>query len=81
MGRKKKYFTEEEKKLAQQKWVREYYERNKDKLNTIAKEKYLNCKFIRLNESHIEHIDSMRDVVDKLIEITKTDGSSKIYFE
>ena len=81
MGRKKKYFTEEEKKLAQQKWVREYYERNKDKLNTIAKEKYLDCKFIRLNESHIEHIDSMRDVVDKLIEITKTNGSSKIYFE
>jgi hypothetical protein len=44
-------------------------------------EKYLDCKFIRLNESHIEHIDSMRDVVDKLIEITKTNGSSKIYFE
>jgi hypothetical protein len=44
MGRKKKYFTEEEKKLAQQKWVREYYERNKDKLNTIAKEKYHESK-------------------------------------
>lgn len=29
----------------------------------------------------ISHIDSMRDVVDKLIEITKTNGSSKIYFE
>jgi hypothetical protein len=41
-------------------------------------EKYLGCKFIRLNESHI---DSMRDVVDKLIEITKTNGNSKIYFE
>ena len=40
MGRKKKYFTEEEKKNAQQQWVREYYERNKEKLNTKAKEKY-----------------------------------------
>jgi DNA repair exonuclease SbcCD ATPase subunit/DNA repair exonuclease SbcCD nuclease subunit len=29
----------------------------------------------------ISHIDSMRDVVDKLVEITKTNGSSKIYFE
>jgi exonuclease SbcC len=28
----------------------------------------------------ISHIDSMRDVVDKLIEITKTNGSSKISY-
>jgi DNA repair exonuclease SbcCD ATPase subunit len=28
----------------------------------------------------ISHIDSMRDVVDKLIEITKINGNSKIYF-
>lgn len=28
----------------------------------------------------ISHIDSMRDVVDKLIEITKTNGNSKIYY-
>ena len=28
----------------------------------------------------ISHIDSMRDVVDKLIEITKTNGASKIYY-
>ena len=29
----------------------------------------------------ISHIDSMRDVVDKLIEIVKTNGNSKIYYE
>ena len=40
-------------------------------------EDYLHCTFIRLN---ISHIDSMRDVVDKLIEITKTNGNSKIYY-
>ena len=28
----------------------------------------------------ISHIDSMRDVVDKLIEIVKTNGNSKIYY-
>ena len=28
----------------------------------------------------ISHIDSMRDVVDRLIEITKTNGSSKIQY-
>lgn len=44
MGRKKKYFTEQEQKEAQQKWVREYYERNKEKLNTSAKEKYHESK-------------------------------------
>jgi hypothetical protein len=44
MGRKKKYFTEQEQKEAQQKWVREYYERNKEKLNMLAKEKYHESK-------------------------------------
>ena len=40
MGRKKKYFTEDEKKEAQRKWVREYYQRNKEKLNKNSMEKY-----------------------------------------
>jgi hypothetical protein len=40
MGRKKKYITEEEKKLAQQLWVREYYDRNKERLSKLAREKY-----------------------------------------
>lgn len=52
--------------------------KEKDIFRQRSIEQYLQCKFIRLNESHI---DSMRDVVDKLIEITKTNVSSKIYFE
>jgi hypothetical protein len=47
MGRKKKYLTEDEKKLAQQRWVREYYQRNKERLNSIAKEKYHECRYQR----------------------------------
>lgn len=40
MGRLKKYNTDEEKKTAQQKWVREYYYRNKESLNKRQMEKY-----------------------------------------
>jgi hypothetical protein len=40
MGRLKKYNTEEEKQAAQQKWVREYYYRNKESLNKRQMEKY-----------------------------------------
>lgn len=47
MGRKKKYFTEEEKKIAQQKWVREYYMRNKEILNYKAKKKYHESRHIQ----------------------------------
>ena len=43
--------------------------REKDVLRQREIEKYLQCTFIRLNETHI---DSMRDIVDKLIEISKT---------
>lgn len=44
MGRLKKYITEEDKKSAQQKWVREYYERNKTKLNKNSMKKYYEGK-------------------------------------
>ena len=40
MGRLKKYKTEDEKKEAQKKWAKEYYYRNKEKINKKAMEKY-----------------------------------------
>lgn len=40
MGRKQKYKTNEERKEAQRRWAREYYHRNKDKINKRAMEKY-----------------------------------------
>jgi hypothetical protein len=40
MGRKKKYITPDEKREAQNKWAREYYTRNKELIDTNAKEKY-----------------------------------------
>jgi hypothetical protein len=40
MGRKKKYFTEEEQKAAQREWNKTFYSRNKDRLNKNAMEKY-----------------------------------------
>lgn len=44
MGRKPKYKTDEERKEAQRKWAREYYHRNKDKINKRSMEKYYERK-------------------------------------
>ncbi len=40
MGRKKKYYTEEERKEAQRKWQMDHYERNKERILKKAKERY-----------------------------------------
>ncbi len=40
MGRKRKYYTEEEKKEAQRKWQMEHYMRNKEELKAKARERY-----------------------------------------
>ena len=40
MGRKKKYYTEEERVEAQRKWQMDHYERNKVKILKKAKERY-----------------------------------------
>ena len=40
MGRKRKYFTEEEKKQAQKKWQSEHYERNKEAIKKKARNRY-----------------------------------------
>ena len=40
MGRKKKYYTKEEKLEAQRKWQMDHYERNKARILKKAKERY-----------------------------------------
>ena len=40
MGRKKKYYTEEERLEAQRKWQMDHYERNKANILMKAKERY-----------------------------------------
>lgn len=55
MGRLKKYSTEDEKKEAQKNWAKEYYYRNKEKINKIAMEKYYELqKNIRPNNTESE---------------------------
>jgi hypothetical protein len=44
MGRFKKYKTDEEKKEAQKNWAKEYYHRNKLKINEKTMEKYYGKK-------------------------------------
>ena len=40
MGRKKKYYTDKEKKEVQRQWQMDHYERNKAKILKKAKERY-----------------------------------------
>ena len=40
MGRSRKYFTKKEQREAQRKWQMEHYERNKDKLRKVARDRY-----------------------------------------
>ena len=40
MGRKRKYFTKNEKREAQRKWQMEYYERNREQLKKEARDRY-----------------------------------------
>ena len=40
MGRKRKYFTKNEKREAQRKWQMEYYERNSEQLKKEARDRY-----------------------------------------
>jgi hypothetical protein len=44
MGRKKKYLTPEQKKEAQRKWSRVYYEKNKPQIDEKAKLRYQETK-------------------------------------
>jgi len=46
MGRLKKYKTNNEKINAQRKWAREYYYRNKEKINKRTMKKYYEKKEI-----------------------------------
>lgn len=44
MGRKKKYFTKEEKKMAQRRWQMEHYMRNRAEILAKAKQRYRDKK-------------------------------------
>ena len=40
MGRKRKYYTEKEKRDAQRKWQMEHYKRNSEKIKAKARQRY-----------------------------------------
>ena len=40
MGRKRKYFTDKEKRDAHRQWQMDHYERNKDALRKVARDRY-----------------------------------------
>lgn len=47
MGRKRKYHTKEELRLAQNAWAKKYYYKNKDQIRKKARDKYELSKGIR----------------------------------
>ena len=50
MGRKRKYYTEKERREAQRKWQMEHYLRNKEEIKQKAKERYRKKKRKELYE-------------------------------
>ena len=40
MGRSRKYFTKKQQKKAQRRWQMEHYERNKEALRKVARDRY-----------------------------------------
>lgn len=54
MGRRKKYHTDEERKEANRRKVKEYYWRNKDEVDRRAKEYYWRKKKFKLYEKEIQ---------------------------
>jgi hypothetical protein len=51
MGRKRIYFTEEERKEAQRRWQLEYYYRNRERLKKEARDRYRKRNYqLRENE-------------------------------
>ena len=56
MGRKRKYFTTEEKKEAQRKWSMEYYKRNRAVLQAKARERYRRKKQLELKQKQIKEL-------------------------
>ena len=51
MGRKRKYYSEEEKQEAQRKWQMEHYQRNKDKILKKARDTYKKKKREKIRQN------------------------------
>jgi hypothetical protein len=54
MGRKKKYNTPEEIAEAKKRWAKNFYERNKDRLNKNSMEKYYEKRNNLQNDKYLE---------------------------
>ena len=51
MGRKRKYYSEEERKEAQRKWQMEHYQRNKDEILKKARDNYKKKKREKIRQN------------------------------
>ena len=60
MGRKKKYFTKEDKTKAQRRWQMEHYMRNRDKILAKAKQRYREKKSQEFYDKKVQQM--YRDV-------------------
>jgi hypothetical protein len=56
MGRKRKYFTEKERRDAQRKWQMEHYKRNSDKIKAKARERYREKKRSEFYDKKIQDL-------------------------
>ena len=72
MGRKKKYYTKEEKKEAQRKWQLEHYDRNREEILQKARDRYRKKKLAEKRKEQRKNFSKAQ------IRLTKH-GDNKVY--
>jgi|TARA_B100000287_G_scaffold276119_1_gene260081 hypothetical protein len=62
MGRKRKYFSDKEKREAQRRWQMEHYKRNADKIKAKARERYREKKRKEFYDKKVQTLYSELDI-------------------
>ena len=62
MGRKRKYYTEKEKRDAQRKWQMEHYKRNSEKIKAKARQIYREKKRSEFYDKKVQDLYTNLDI-------------------
>ena len=62
MGRKRKYYTETQKRAAQRKWQMEHYRRNADEIKAKARQRYRDKKRKEFYDKKVQDLYTNLDI-------------------
>ena len=62
MGRKRKYYTEKQKRAAQMKWQMEHYRRNADEIKAKARQRYREKKRSEFYDKKVQDLYTNLDI-------------------